>query len=627
MRQHFATLPADELIYRLVQHPHPAVRTRFTIEMIVGHLPPGAEALEKVIDFCRKALLDLWPDRGVKRPVLDFLGERGLEDERQATVAARVLGEMVRLQGRADFERRWKGWCAFSSPIPRWPRTSVCVRRISRDCADALHRPQRHCQRTAAIARCLCHQCAARGHLLARHPGPAAAVPRGAGRPLSRVVSDYKYRPRDRLAFFTWLAEQDRKFLAALALKSQPAKERLEDLEDRLRELDEAHKERLKPFHQARLAYFNHVYQNQYELQLLLDPVITVHPDEVSFEAFSRDESTYARLAAKYELFEKVREFECGTTNIDFSTRLHGEMERMRSYRSTRFDVDPGGFTMTTGDAVQKEKKIALPDSWVSGFHQVHSTMTLALTRFRMAPVDLYNVCRYLRRHKARRSPRALRYELTPGKRVRVVVEPWEHVIELTETAVFDGPKALTVRTWGRDRLRVLARLIPVCQRIDVYLAGSGLPSMYVLDLGGLLFTLALSGWTDNDWTGGLAKFDLLTRRLTASPADLTKTYEALKQVRLAKETTLASATGLGVEKVRGSLSYLCQVGRAMYDLGGKVYRHRDLFQGPFSAHERRRRCGRRTCRRHRRRRRRSRFSTRAMYASSPAGRWRRATS
>jgi hypothetical protein len=104
VRQHFAVLPADELIFRLTQHPHPALR-RFTIDLVMGHLPPGAEALEKVIDFCRKALLDLWPDRRVKRCVLDFLGKRGLEDARQAAVAARVLGEMVRLQGRADFER------------------------------------------------------------------------------------------------------------------------------------------------------------------------------------------------------------------------------------------------------------------------------------------------------------------------------------------------------------------------------------------------------------------------------------------------------------------------------------------------------------------------------------------
>src|SRR5262249_28675851 len=161
------------------------------------------------------------------------------------------------------------------------------------------------------------------------------------------------------------------------------------------------------------------------------------------------------------------------------------------------------------------------------------------------------NVCRFLRRRKARTSPRALRYELVPGQRVRAVFEPWEHVIELTETAAFDGPRPLTVRTWGRDRLRVLARLIPVCRRVDVYRAGSGLRSIYVRDLGALLFTRALSGWTDNDWAGGLAKFDLLPRRLNASPAELTRTYDALKQVRLATEAALATTTGLGVEKVR----------------------------------------------------------------------------
>ncbi len=400
------------------------------------------------------------------------------------------------------------------------------------------------------------------------------------------VVSDYKYRPRDRLAFFNWLKEQDQKFLANLALRGQKARERIEELEERLTELNDARNERLRPFHKARLSYFNYVYENQYELRLLLDPVITVHPDEVSFEAFSRDESTYARLAAKYDLFEKVREFECGTTNIDFSTRLHGELERMRSYRSTRFDIDPGGFTAVTDNVVHKEKKIDLPESWVLGFHQVHSTMSLGLTRFTMAAVDLFNICRALRRRRARKSPRSLRYEFTPGQRVRAVLEPWDQVIEISGSALYDGAKPLSIRTWGRERLRTLARLIPACQHVEVYLAGHGLPSIYILDLGDLLFTLALSGWTDNDWTGGAAKFDLLSRRLTATPAELTRTYDALKKVRLAKEAELTTATGLGVEKVRACLSYLCQVGRAMYDLGGKVFRHRDLFHGPFSAAE-----------------------------------------
>ena len=124
VRQYFATLPADELIFRLVQHPHPALR-RFTLELIVKHLPPGAEALGKVIDFCRKALFDLWPDRTVKRQVLDFLGKRGLEDEGQGATAARVLGEMVRLQGRADFERALEALVRIQLA---WPELATDVR-------------------------------------------------------------------------------------------------------------------------------------------------------------------------------------------------------------------------------------------------------------------------------------------------------------------------------------------------------------------------------------------------------------------------------------------------------------------------------------------------------------------
>ncbi len=417
------------------------------------------------------------------------------------------------------------------------------------------------------------------------------------------VVSDYKYRPRDRLEFRAWLEEQDRKFLAGLGVKSLKARAKMDQLEARLAELNAARTDRLRPFYRARTDYFNYVYESAYERQYLFDPVVTVHDDEVSFEAFSRDESTYARLAAKYDLFDSVKDFQCGTTNIDFSAKLHNELERMRTYRRTRFDVEPSGFTVATdGGDGHKEKKIDLPDSWVMGFLQVHSTMSLGLTRFHMAPVDLFNICRYLRRRKVRKSPRALRYELVPGQRVRAVLEPWEHVIELTPAApldggpplslemtpgaVYEGSKPLTLRTWGRDRLQTLGRLLPVCKRIDVFLAGHGLPSVYVLDLGPLTFTLALSGWTDNDWTGGAQKFDLLTRRLLVGAADLTRTYEVLKKVHHATDGAVATQTGLGVEKSRSALSYLCQIGRAMFDLAGGVYRHRDLFPEPFTVKE-----------------------------------------
>ncbi|OGQ87916.1 MAG: hypothetical protein A2289_22685 [Deltaproteobacteria bacterium RIFOXYA12_FULL_58_15] len=401
------------------------------------------------------------------------------------------------------------------------------------------------------------------------------------------VVSDFKYRPRDHLEFQEWLEEQDRNFLAKLGLHDSKVLQRLEELEVRLLELEGLRQQRRKPFNKARKAFFEHIYTDQYELDYLLDPVITIHPDEVSFEAFSRDESSYARLAASYDMFEKVDEFECGTTNIDFSARLHDELDRMRSYRQTQLDISPSGFGVTRSDAgkkkTHKEKKIELPDSWLMGFLQVHSVMTMAMAHLSLTPVDLYNIIRFLRLHHTHTSPRALRWELTPGKSTKVVLEPWETTIELSPTSIYKGDKPQSIRTWGRDRLRTLARMLPVAEKVDVYLAGFGLPTMYVLDLGDMHFTLALSGWTDNDWTG-TDKFSLVTRRLEVSASDLSSAYEALRNERRGTYAQIGTVTGLGAEKAKSALSYLCQVGRAMYDLRGGLFRHRDLFFEPFSA-------------------------------------------
>ena len=331
---------------------------------------------------------------------------------------------------------------------------------------------------------------------------------------------------------------------------------------------------------------------------------MTVHPDEVSFEAFSRDESTYARLGLGHGLFAGVDGLTCGTTNIDFSIRLHDELERLRTYRRTRFGVQPGGFGVETTGAGRArghlEKKIDLPESWVNGFLQVHAASSLSLTRVRLDPVDLFNMLRTLRRlGRARTSPRALRWELTPGEPVRVVFEPWEHVLTLSRQHPYGGPVQTTVRTWGRDRLRTVERLAPLVRGATVHLAGTGLPSLYVLDLGGgASFTLGLSGWTDNDWTGAGAgggdKFALLSRPADCTADQVMAAYTALRERRRLDEFELSEEAGLSRDAARAAVSALCAAGRATADLaatdlqsehGGRmVYRHRDLFAGPFDA-------------------------------------------
>jgi hypothetical protein len=408
----------------------------------------------------------------------------------------------------------------------------------------------------------------------------------------SVLSSDLKWRPRDRAEFRAWLADQDRRFVASLAMKSAAARAELMEVDAKIAALDALRRERRKAFEKARGAYVQHALSDQIELSKVLDPVVTVHPDELSFEAFSLDQSSYARLAVRYDLFREVRAFECGTTNVDFSASLGEHVERMRTYRSTRLSIAPSGLTAETSapspvvpGKVVREKRITLPDGWLAGFLQVHGLMSMGLTRVRLAPVDVFSLVRALVMRKAKVSPRALRWELTPGKPVKIVIEPWETVHVCSPSTRFEGDKPVTVRTWGRDRLRALARVLPTSTRVDVFLAGTGLPSVWVCDLGEeATFTLALSGWVDNDWVEGPAKFDLLTRRAIVSASELGQVHDALRAVRKSTDVALATSTALPLEKVRSALSVLCQSGRAMVDLATGLHRHRDLLLEPFVA-------------------------------------------
>lgn len=314
--------------------------------------------------------------------------------------------------------------------------------------------------------------------------------------------------------------------------------------------------------------------------------MITVAPDQVFFEAFSLDESSYGRLAVHSELFDDVKDFQYGTTNIDFSDHLLDEIKRIRTYRPTTFQIDPSGFEVATaGREVYKEKKIDVPVSWIRGFLQVQSAMNLPTVTFDVRPIDLYNLCTFLRRHKERHSPRSLRYILRPGQPVKVVIEPWNEVMTFADS-VYTGTEAQEIRTWGRRRLALLERLLPLSKKVTVHLLGTGMPSFYIADLGTLSFTLGLSGWTRNDWAGA-ANFDLMVGTGdTATPRQSALVFSQLKLKKKATVSELASRTHLDEKIVLAALRQLCSAGRVMFDLEIGQYRLRELTRDPLPLEE-----------------------------------------
>ena len=396
------------------------------------------------------------------------------------------------------------------------------------------------------------------------------------------VVSDLNYKPRDHSAYQAWVQEQYMLDIAELMAQKSAVGERIKEKTQRLRELQALQDKRKGDFYKAQRRYFDWLYENDKAAWWVLDPVITVAPDQVFFEAFSLDESSYGRLAVHEDLFTDVKEFAYGTTNIDFSDALLGEIDGFAHIGRTEFQIDSSGFEVATqGREVYKEKKIDVPESWIRGFLQVQSAMALPTVSFDVKPIDLYNVCLFLRRHREKSSPRSLRYVLTPGHPVKLIIEPWNEEM-IFRDSIYLGDEAQEIRTWGRRRLFLLEGLLPLANKITIHLLGTGLPSFYIADLGTLSFTLGLSGWTRNDWVGA-ANFDLMTGGAAeATPRQSTLVFSQLKLKKTATEGELVSWTRLPQAVVQAALRQLCIAGRVMFDLEIGKYRLRELTRDPL---------------------------------------------
>ncbi|GGZ11195.1 SWIM zinc finger family protein [Pseudoduganella plicata] len=395
------------------------------------------------------------------------------------------------------------------------------------------------------------------------------------------VVADSRYQAPDKSAYKAWLAQNEEALLAEFQARSADLRARQTPLKEELKEIRARKDAVLKPFYAAQRKYFDYLYQNNRDLWFVLDPVITVHPDRVFFECFSRDESSYASLSCSHNVFDRIGDFACGTTNIDYSEALYEQFLKIRDYKSTRLAIDPGGFQVRTADdPTFIEQKIDVPETWVRGFLQVSSAMTLPAHSFDLHPIDVHNFCLQLRRRKERASPRSLRFVLKPGEPVRAIFEPWNDEV-VCRRSIYQGNAEEEIRIWGRRRLLLLERLIPVAHSFTVHLMGSGMPSFWIANLPDMQLTLGLSGWTANDWSRA-GQFDLLAPRGEIDNDSKARVFAALTRRWLASADQLAADTGLSRLVVERALTLYTQAGRVIYDLTQRVYRLRELTREPL---------------------------------------------
>jgi hypothetical protein len=323
------------------------------------------------------------------------------------------------------------------------------------------------------------------------------------------VVGDLKFKKRDKSAYLAWRAqrvEEENQVRVTLTDQAKHAELQRIANETLPPNLESDFRAMHRKYWDARFAWSRELQKNDpamYRALVPCDPVITVAPDVVFFECFAKDESSYGCLSVNRDAFLGNDTPALGTTNVDYSLALYDHFQTLRSYRPTRLQIDPAGFEVSVAQTPSlREEKIDLPASWLRGFGQLQAAMTLPSRRVMLSTDVVYSILAYLKRHRERSGPRSLLFKLVPGKAPQVVIEPWG--VTLTSRGrPYEGPKPLEIKVWGRRRLFALARLLPMTEHVEVSLLGSGLPSVWIAHMGEMRFTLALSGWTANDWARG----------------------------------------------------------------------------------------------------------------------------
>jgi hypothetical protein len=315
-------------------------------------------------------------------------------------------------------------------------------------------------------------------------------------------------------------------------------------------------------------------------LSNVLDPIITVHPDRVMFEAFTGDQGAYVALHVDRDLFETEGEVVTGTTNIDFSAWLWSALADMRSSRETWLRVGAEGFEVrTVSGGGRFEKKVDVPDAWVRGFLQTQGAMSLSGTQLTVRPVDVLSAIRWLRYTKAKVSPRGMRYIFEPNQDAALVLEPWEHRIPL-KGAEHHYTEPRTIRVWGRRRLKLIEPLLPFAEKVDVYLKGRSMPSFYAVKLPGMTFVLGIGGAAEG--FRDTASFELLGSTRKVEAADVDKVMAVLVKKIAVTPKYIAEACSMSLETAQAVLEKLCRLGRAMFDVQERQFRHRELFEKPL---------------------------------------------
>ncbi len=392
----------------------------------------------------------------------------------------------------------------------------------------------------------------------------------------SIVNFDVSFQLRNNNSYEAWLRQNN---LACELLKRRTRKLHNVEFDANKAELKKFMKENkrsLLPYQKAQKRYLRYLYQKYLEKFLVMEPWLSVHSDEVFFETFSYSQKLYCRLSVDVDLLENIKNQKYGTTMFSYSTNFSEAIEKIRDYKQTHISVglnkeDPVSAHIDLG-TIPPER------DYIRGLLQMNTAMNLSFIQIDLQPIDLHNLSYLLTKRKKLTEASAIRYELIPGEKVKIILEPENKILECS-LSVYDGAKSLNIRHVLREEIKLLSRLVPQIEKLSVFLYDSVSPVFYLARMGEINLTLGLSAWIAGDWTRKGA-IDLLRPNSNAAVDDFSR-VRILKEVsenRITTAESISQKLKMPHDVVLSALQSFAQEGLVFYDFNKNKYRYRKLF-------------------------------------------------
>ncbi len=290
-------------------------------------------------------------------------------------------------------------------------------------------------------------------------------------------------------------------------------------------------------------------------LILLADPVVTVGGGVLRFEVFSSCCGVYARVDLSPGAYDGDIVGK-GTTNVDFNADARACLSRIRDYEHVELAIGTEGLTITREKEAVVEKKVKLPTRWLRGFVEVQSYQSRMLPRLEMGRIDAVRFLRSMPR--------------SGGMKSDVYITPSGGGCRLSASPSRNG-----VRIAGLERLKLLENLIPYADALRIFSEPGGEANAWVLNLGPIRFTLALSA---DVWRGFSGEGQALnTLALGVDPSVLAHLKASLRWQSHVDPADMASRLNISEETTRNGLERLGALGLVGFDLDAGTCFHREL--------------------------------------------------